>query len=409
MQKLQVSSSERRNTLNILAVGLTTMLVAISTTAVYSISPFYLREVLHIQLGKIGLIENGTELISQCCRLISGVIGDRMQRSKPMFLLGTICSAIARPFLIFANGIGMVIMSKVFDRLGNGISATPRDAFVAQQSSPTKKGSNLGLIMTFKTIGCTIGPLGLSCVGFFYDALSMKTLLIITAIPGFIAVFICMFGMRERGKEQREDTIDNTARKAFRWSDVMYLPKVYWLFLTIMACFMIARVPESFLLLNLKQTGLPQWFCTGTIGFFNAVSVAVAYPSGLLSDKIGRPRVLLLSFLTLVLSLLFFALNTPLLGVLGVCFWGVQRVTSQILSVACIADIVPPHILGTAIGMLNLFTAVSGGISGGLHGFVAQYRDFSTSYFLATIIALISLVLLYFFNKKFEKFAHTLP
>ncbi|GHS93971.1 hypothetical protein AGMMS49949_07530 [Alphaproteobacteria bacterium] len=75
---------------------------------------------------------------------------------------------------------------------------------------------------------------------------------------------------------------------------------------------------------------------------------------GRLSDKWDRSKVLIISFVTLALSLFFLARNSYTLGVFGVLFGSVQRLTSQILSVACIADIVPKKILGTAIGLLNL-------------------------------------------------------
>lgn len=340
---------------NIIAVGISTMLVAISTSALYSISPFYLKEVLKINLVNIGLVEQVSEALSQFCRLFSGIIGDYLKKNKPMFLLGTIFSALARPFFILANGIWMVAASKAFDRIGNGISATPRDAYVAQHSPANKKGAYLGVIMTFKTFGC-MSPFVVAYILKKYSNFDYRTLLILIAIPSFLAIFVCLFYMKEKKEDASKEASQSSnkekePRNSFKISDVRFLPNIYWLFLGVMTFFMLARTPESYMLLNLEETGLPKWFCTATIGFFNLVSLLVSYPSGWLSDKIGRNTVLIISFITLTVSLFCFSMNTCLFGVLGVVFWGIQRSTSQILSVACIADIVPKNILGTAIGL----------------------------------------------------------
>ena len=388
---------------SILGVGFTTFLVAISTAAFYSISPFYLREVLGISLVSVGLIENATEAISQIFRLFSGIIGDYLKRSKPMFLLGTIFSAISRPFFIFAHNAAMVVVSKIFDRLGNGISATPRDSFTAQQSPADKKGAYIGLIMTFKTLGCVFGPWMVSLL--FGLNISIKHTITFVSIPSFIAIFVCTFYMKE--KKNNKKTVDNNSSNkefnSFKISNIAYLSKQYWVFLGIMFIFMLARTPEGYMLLSLKQTGLPMWFCSGTIGFFNAVSVLVSYPAGRLSDKIGRSNVLVISFVTLSLSLICFSYPYKIFGVMGVVFWGVQRSTSQILSVACISDLVPKNILGTAIGLLNLLSCLTAILSGYICGTMATHYSFYAAYKLSTAVSVLALIFIVIFARKYKK------
>ena len=383
----------------ILAVGWTTLLVAISTGAFYSISPFYLKEVLGISVLSIGLLEQCTEAFSHLCRLFSGVISDYLKRSKPMFLLGTFFSALARPFFIFANGFGMIIASKTLDRLGNGISATPRDSYTAQHSSPEQKGANIGLVMTFKTLGCVIGP---CAVGLFTGICSWKTLIIASSIPSFLAVFVSWFYMKE-GRTQKEDVQHKVAsqdnRNSFSLRQIVFLPRMYWMFLLVMMLFMLARVQESYMLLSLKETGLPLAFCTSTIGFFNAVSVLVSYPMGRLSDRFGRLNVLFFSFASLLVSLFCFSTSSKVCGVIGVLSWGIQRSTSQILSVACISDMVSPKIVGTAIGMLNLLICLSNLVSVYFYGKIVEHFDFYRAYQVSVLVSLLSLIVLFIFSK----------
>lgn len=392
---------------NIIAVGVTTFLVAISTTAFYSISPFYLRDFLGISLVSVGLIENATEAVSQLCRLFSGIISDLLKRSKPMFFLGTVLSAVSRPFFMFANNAAMVAVSKIFDRLGNGISATPRDSYAAQNSLPGQRGANLGLIMTFKTLGCVVGSGFVAFAVKFFTNTSLRTLITYISIPSFIAVLVCWLCMKESTNSKTAGTKEEPcADNSFEWKAIIFLPKIYWGLLAIMGIFMLSRTPESYMLLSLKNTGLPLWFCSGTIGFFNAVSVIVSYPAGRLSDRFGRSKVLLFSFATLSAALWCFSFNSCFWGVIGVLFWGIQRTTSQILSVACISDVVPRKILGTAIGLLNLLMCFANVASGYVCGKVATRFDFYVAYKMSTVVSIIAIIAMLFFEKYYKKGAN---
>lgn len=383
--------------MGILAVCVTTLLVAISSTATYAITPIFLKETLGISLVAIGLIESVTETLSQISRLLSGVVSDKLKRCKPMFLLGTVFSFLAKPIMIAAQGSGLVITSKIFDRLGNGFSATPRDSYIALHSTQDTKGAHIGLSMTFKTIGCVLGPFAvMGFLGIWPEA-NIRLLLCFTAIPAFLAVFVCHLYM----KDETESSV-NTKQNSFKITDLRYLPSKFWFFLLIMFVFMLARAPECFLVLNLKDSGLPPWFCAGAIGFFNLVSVFISYPAGQLSDKYGRTNILLISFLSLAASVFCFTLQSAFFGVIGVMLWGVQRASSQIISVSCIADLVPKNILGTAIGLLNIVMGISSIIAGYTVGTLSKEFSIATAYISSFVFALIASILLFTFMKIFE-------
>lgn len=383
---------------DIMAVGISTLLVAISSTAAFSITPFFMHDVLGINLLAIGLIESITESLSQFSRLFSGVICDKMRRCKPMYVIGTAFSFIAKPLLCMATGSSLVIASKVSDRLGNGLSATPRDQYVALHSTDADRGANIGLTMTFKTIGCVLGPfLVMGAMWLFGDDVNLRTLLIATSIPAFLAVFVAMKYINETG-----ETIVKS-REKFELKALKKLSLNFWAFVGIMFIFMLARAPECYLLLNLKHSGLPQWFCTGAIGFFNLVSVFISYPAGRLSDKFGRKNMLLLSFAALVASTACFATDLAVFGVIGVIFWGVQRASSQIISVACIADMVDKAILGSAIGILNVVGGVAGMLASCIAGLVSERYGIAFSYFVSTCAATLACVLLLLLNRSNKK------
>lgn len=360
----------------ILAVGITTLLVAISSTATFAITPFFMKDTLGVGLVAIGMIDSATEFLSQVSRLVSGIVSDKINRCKPMFWLGTFFSFIAKPLIIMAQGANLVLASKVFDRLGNGLSATPRDSYIALHSTPGTKGAFIGLTMTFKTIGCVLGPFIVMLFMGILKLSNFRLLLCFTAIPALLGVIICHIYMKES-----HAAVTVSHKNSFKVSYLFELPKKFWLFLCIMFLFMLARAPESYLILNLRDAGLPEWFCAGAIGFFNLVSVFISYPAGSLSDKYGRPQILLVSFVSLLLAVLTFILCTPFFCVLGIIFWGIQRASSQIISVSCIADIVDKKVIGSAIGLLNIVTGVASIISSYITGELGKIYGIAQAYY----------------------------
>jgi MFS family permease len=447
MQRGQKILSFGNITPSILAVGVTTFLVAISTAALYSISPFFLKSI-GVSAAVIGGIQSSAEAIAQACKLLSGVISDYLKRNKPMFLLGTVLSAVAQPMFIFADKLWVAVASKVLDRLGNGLSGTPRDVYTAQHANKNDKGAAIGLIMTFKTLGCVLGPWIVMAASNYYSAdVPYREMIAFLSFPCLLAVFVCWFGMKEEAPNKHDDTNARKTRgagkatatkkatgagkatatkkatllacsaKSGRAQDelasteskhffdikvISSLPKNFWLFIFIMGIFTFARAPEAYMLLGLNETGLPVWFCTGVIGFFNLASAIVSVPAGKLSDKIGRSTVLILSFSALFMSLLCFSVPSGILGILGVVFWGIQRSTSQILSVACIADIVPPHILGTAIGLLNLLASLVGIANALAYGLLQEKYNFYVVYGVAAACSFVALIAMFVWSKRMK-------
>ncbi len=389
------------------AVCIGTMLVGMSTTITYSISPFYMREVLGLSFVAVGIIESTTEALSQLTRLLAGVIIDMTRKKKPLLLLGFVLSAIAKPLFIMANGVGVVAASKIFDRFGNGISATPRDSYVAESAPEDKKGAYLGIMLTLKTFGCMAGPVFLVmllaiCKYIGLEKTSvLSTLLWIGSFPCFIAVYLIFKNMDESKPINANNTGVKKKKKEerFKLSDVLHLPAKYWLFMLVMTLFMGSRMPDGFVLLRLQEMNSPEWFYASASGIYNATAALSCYPMGVLSDKLSRTTVLMLSFLALIVCYACFSYNGGVLGgLIGIILWGVQRGTSQLLSTACIVDIVPNRMLGTALGIFNLIIGGSTMFAGFIGGRIASSSELSIAYRYSTILTIVSLIALGLFS-----------
>ncbi len=387
------------------------MLVAISTTMTFSVSPMYMKEVLGFSLISIGVIEGLSEGLSQVSKLLSGVFGDYFRRRKPPLILGFILAAISKPIFILAGSPLWITVSKLTERASNGLTATPRDAFVADVSTPENRGASFGVMMTLKTVGCAAGSFLIGGLIYFAGEMGTKidykTLLWIGFIPCLVAVYMIIYSVKEsvpehmRGRPTKESSDD----QKLRLSDMTLLNGRYWMFLTIASLFMLARFADGLLVLRMQTLGAPIWLCAMVIGIFNIVSSLCCFPIGQLSDRMRRSQILYFSFVTLILSHLCFYFGTEIsLGImtlnsayLGIVFWGAQRGTSQILFSAIISEEVPAKVTGTALGIFNLTSGFAAVLSGYCAGYISD-EQIKLPFLMGAVVASVALFTLIIWN-----------
>ncbi len=374
-----VMNGLRRVPSGIWGLSIANLLVTISTSMMFSISPIYLTSVLGLTTFSLGMLEGGAEFLSQLSKLLSGLSGDFFKRKKPTLLVGFILATVSKPLFILAGGPGLIIFSKLMERVSNGIIATPRDAYIADMSTKAERGTYFGLMMTFKTMGCVIGSWFISFILWMQLTEDYRVLLWLGFIPCFMALYSIYKWVNEP-KEPKAKTPEEIAkavakaeRNRIHLRDFTQLSFKYWSLVVVSTLFMCARFTDGFIILRLEEIGLPLWFSTSAIGTFNLISAFCCLPIGWLSDRFNRCTILYFSFITLALSNLCLMLADGwAIGMLGVIFWGAQRGTSQVLFTAIISDEAPKKIRGTAIGIYYIGTALAALIAGALAGFASK-------------------------------------
>lgn len=387
-------------------ISVANLFVSISTSMMFSISPIYLTSVLGLSVVSLGAIEGFAEALSQLCKLGSGLTGDFFKRKKPTLMVGFFLATISKPIFILAGGVGLVVFAKLMERVSNGIIATPRDAYIADVTSKKDRGTCFGIMMTFKTLGCTIGSWGVAGLLFWTEDYRMLLWF------GFIPCLLSLYSVYQwvvEPKEPKALTTEEIAKAAVRAErnkihlrDFTQLSFKYWSLIAISILFMCARFSDVFLVLRFKEIGFPIWVCAATMGTFNLISAFCCLPIGWLSDRFNRCTMLYFSFVTLALSnLCFIFAEDWSLAMLGVLFWGAQRGTSQILFTAIISDEAPKKIRGTAIGIYYIGTAGAAMIAGALAGWASKDAVQGAFVFglVASLLACVALCLRQFLLK----------
>ncbi len=397
--------------LAIWVIGIASGLLNVTSCLIFSLSGIFLNS-RGVAIDWISTLEHTVEALAQCMKVVSGIISDFFKRRKTLILIGFGLSMLSRPLL--ALGVSCLVataafvvmfISRVLERLANGIQSTPRDALVADLSPAPIKGECFGLRQALTTAGSFIGAL-LAMFLMWYTNNNYEKIFWIATIPPIIAFVILYWFVHE--PKTKHHPMDEAEIKSLETpidegivNNFSRLGKPFWAIMSVVLIFMLARVSEQILSLHaLKTHGLPETWVPLICVIYNIATSIASYPIGRLSDKMPRVYVLMLGCFFLVIADLLLSLAPSLSVVfIGVAAWGVQIGITQSMFLALIADHVPQDLRGTSFGIFYLFSAASIFVAGLYGGYVSKHFSISLMYMLSGIIACCSIVVLYYVNK----------
>jgi MFS family permease len=333
-------------------LGLVSLLMDVSSEMVQTLLPFYLVSGLGASAVAVGLIEGLSVSIATTTKLFAGVISDWTRNRKMLAVFGYGLGAVSKLLFPLASSIDWIIAAKAIDRVGKGLRGTPRDALIADVTPPEIRGAAFGLRKSLDTVGGFAGPLAAIALMFALSN-NVQAIFWIAAVPAFLSVLVLIWGVSEPKRPPRE------AGPALRVGDVVRLNTWTWIVIGAASALTFVRFSEAFLLLKSQEAGFQPAWVPLTMVVMHAVYGLVAYPTGRLSDAIGRTGLLVASVGVLVLAYAVLAyVNSVGIFLLGIILWGLHMGLSQGLLATIIAEAAPQHLKGTAFGVFNLMTGV---------------------------------------------------
>lgn len=373
------------------AIGFSNFLINTSSVMIFSLSAVYLKT-LGVESTWIGLLEGVVEATAFATRVFSGVVSDYLRRRKSVIMFGYGLVTLSRLIFPISSSFSAVFTARMFDRLGNGIQASPRDALVSDITPPEIKGECFGLGQTLKTAGSFFGAI-VGLWALWLTSENFHQVFWIASIPAVLAFLLLAIVVKE--PEQNLHPKDHQKRHPIHWSDIPRLGRPYWLLMLVVVTFMLARIGEAFLTLHARGFGLTIAMIPIIQIVYNATTSLSSYPIGWLSDRYSRFSLLALGIFTLILTDVIMVSSSNLFMVfIGVGMWGIQIGICQSLFLAMIADYTPEDLRGTAFGIFYLISAISILIAGTTAGYLAHIGSESWSYIYSGVVATISLILL---------------
>lgn len=348
------------------ALGLTSLLMDASSELVHSLLPYYLTAVLGLGMAGLGLLEGLAEATSLVTKIFSGWLSDRLGHRKWLAVAGYGLAAVTKPAFPMAGSAGLVIAARLVDRLGKGIRGAPRDALVADLVEPRLRGAAYGLRQSLDSAGAVIGPLAAMLLMLAFAG-QVRAVLWFAAIPALLAVAVLIVGVQE---PDRTGPVAPARPAPVGLADARRLPPAFWTATALGMLFVVARLPEAFLLVRGQQAGLGAAWIPLLLVTMNLVYAGSAYPAGVLSDRLGPRGLLLGGIVMLAVAHACLALSDAAGGVfLGAAAWGLHMGLTQGLFARLVADAAPAALRGTAFGLFGLASGVAsllGGLGAGL-------------------------------------------
>ncbi|WP_334143534.1 MFS transporter [Rhabdothermincola sp.] len=331
---------------NVYVVSAVSFFQDTASELLYPILPFFVTGVLGAPPAVLGLIEGLADGTASAMKAASGRLADLRHR-RPLVAAGYGISALGKALLALAGAWPMVLAARFTDRVGKGLRGPPRDAIIADDTTPANRGRAFGFHRAADTAGAVVGPLiGL---GLFelVDG-DFRPLLWIAVIPAVLSVTL-VFLVRERP----HPGLGN--RRA--WS-LRGLPRRYWRVITLIGLFALVNFPDTLLLLRADELGYGFAGVVALYVLYNLSYAVLSYPAGLGSDRRSRRVVFAAGLGLFAVAYLGFGLaGTP--GWLWVLFpiYGGYTALTDGISRAWVADLAPADNRGTALG---IHAAISG-------------------------------------------------
>ena len=185
--------------------------------------------------------------------------------------------------------------------------------------------------------------------------LSLKTyqwLIIVGVIPAIVSVVLLVTLVHERKTASPKEV---ASRQGIKLSNLLAgFDTRFKLFLAVIAVFTLGNPSNFFIILRAQDLGSPVLHVTLMLVLFNAIYAVISLPIGILSDKLGRRKIIILGWLIYALVYLGFALasSTWQIWLLFACF-GVYYGITEGVARAFVADMVPQDKRGTAYGLYH--------------------------------------------------------
>jgi len=340
---------------NIYALGSVSLLNDTASEMIYPLLPIFLKSVLGVGAGVLGIIEGLAESTAAIMKYFSGRISDRIKKRKVLAVCGYLLSIMVRPMIGAAQVASAVLGLRLADRVGKGIRTAPRDALLADSVSAQRRGYAFGVQRAMDHAGAVIGPLIVA--GLFALGLSnLRTIFYLSVVPGIAAVAVLVFFVREI---KPAAPVPEPATEADQTLD-RKLPRPFFWYLGSVGLFALGNSTDAFLLLRAADWGVVPVLIPLLWSLHHVAKSVFSVFGGILSDRISRRTVIISGWVVYALVYAGFALADGVIAAWVLFFtYGLYFALTEGVEKALVADFAGSEKRGSAYGWYHLAIGIA--------------------------------------------------
>ncbi len=380
---------------NVTMLGIVSFFTDFSTEMIAGMLPSFTVTELGASKAILGGIEGSAELVSYAFRLVSGSLSDRFRRRKIFILLGYGLSTISKPFFSVSFNWIDVLVIRISDRVGKGVRTAPRDALISDSVTETTSGKAFGIHRTLDQTGAIAGPIA----GYaLLQAFNVRDIFVLSLIPGIIAIIILVFFVKEViGKD-----ITKGMQRNFYY--LLKQNKPFTILLVITGIYSLGAYNFSFILLKSLDLGVIESSIPLVYTAINITHTAISIPAGIIADRIGKEKILILGYGVLLISSSVMVLLSGnfLYAFVIALIYGIYVGITETVQRAVLPRYADSNVRGTAYGLYNLVIGVGFFIGNILFGYFWDVYSLGVAISFSSIFVASAMTGMTVFIKKFN-------
>lgn len=370
---------------NVKLLGWASLLNDVASEMIFPLLPQFLITVLGGNKFQLGVIEGFADSVSSFVKLWSGGRSDRGGNRKVFIVSGYALAAIIRPLCGVITLPWQLFGVRMVDRVGKGIRTSPRDALIADSTPPEIRGRAFGFHRGMDHLGAAVGPLLAAAFLYFWPN-ALRTMFLLTLVPGIIVVALLMLGLREKARQSP------AVEQRHQGFSLRPFGAGFRLYLLALVVFTLGNSSDAFLLVRAGELGVATWLLPILWCVFHIMKSAGNMLGGRLADRWGPKAMLLIGWFYYAIVYLAFALATSaweiwILFAAYAIFYAVTEPAEKSL----VANLVDQRHRGLAYGWFNFALGVAtlpaSMVFGELYQAFGPLAAFGTSTVLAVIAA----------------------
>ena len=334
---------------DVLKLGLVSFLTDLSSEMIFSVFAIFFTTIAGASAALLGLVEGLADLSASSLNYYAGWLSDRTGKRKIFVLAGYGFSTLAKVILLVSSSITGLTIFRVIERLGKGFRGPPRDAWLSAVAEKGSRGYAFGVHKALDKSGAVLGPLVayglLSWLG--EGESTYRILFWVALVPAVLAVVALSLVKDQPEPVRPRESMLQT------WHSLSPPFKRY---LISAGLFSLAYFSFGFLMLRAHSVGFSVKDTVLLYAMFNIACVIAAPLIGKLSDRVGRPKMIMLGYaIYLVMSLGFAFASSQWEIVVLFLLYGVFYAIDEAQNKAFIVDLEAER-RASAIGLYNFVT-----------------------------------------------------